>query len=573
MIKNKFYLFVLIFSLCGMQLFAQSSDEQKFNDAVKLFKNKKYQTALENFKNISEKENKYQTASKFFVVKILTELKNFSEAEKEASNFLEKFISSKYADEVSVLLINSLLEQSKYKTAFINALNLLRDTESTSYRIEAKSIAEGIAKNYLSSFDVKEISDNEKDKKVKPFLLFTLAELYSLEGNQDESQKLIEQIIKNFPQSDEYFLARNFQENLSDKASGNEILIGILLPLTDLDGNRNVAAEEMLEGIKYAFHELNQQRENKIGLIIRNSKRNEFEIYKIIEEFNSDKRVKAVLGPVYSDESEIVVSSLNKTDLIFISPTATDEDLTEDNDQFYQANPPFTVRGKVLAQYVFFIEGKRNFAVLNSLDGYSPVLAKSFADEFQRLGGNILVKETYRSKSIDLSKQISNFIPYTNQLEGIYIPLSDKFDAEIILSEMLKQNFIIPIYGNQDWINAKGLETSSALSNTLKITSDYFIDFNDKSFNEFNQLFLNTTGKEITRNILYGYDVAKYLTTALRAIQPTRNTIKLKLDSGFKSNGYHNNISFSKKKRNTYINILSYTDGRFQLIEKYKGTE
>lgn len=221
----------------------------------------------------------------------------------------------------------------------------------------------------------------------------------------------------------------------------------------------------------------------------------------------------------------------------------------------------------------FFIEGKRNFAVLNSLDGYSPILAKSFADEFQRLGGNILVKETYRSKSVDLSKQISNLIPHTNRLEGIYIPLSDKFDAEIILSEMLKQNVIIPIYGNQDWLNAKGLETSSVLSNTLKITSDYFIDFNDKSFIEFNRSFFITTGKEITRNVLYGYDVAKYLTTALRTIQPTRNTLKLKLDSGLKSNGYHNNISFGKKKRNTYVNILSYNDGRFQLIEKYKGTE
>uniref|UniRef100_A0A832G7W4 Receptor ligand binding region domain-containing protein n=1 Tax=Ignavibacterium album TaxID=591197 RepID=A0A832G7W4_9BACT len=571
--RNSFYILVLIFFLSGVHLFAQTTDEQKFNDAVKLFKNKNYQTALENFKSISDKENKYQTAAKFFVVKTLTELKKFSEAEKEANNFLEKFGSSKYADEVSVLLIKSLLEQSKYKTAFIKALDLLRNSQSTSYRIEAKSIAEGIAKNYLSSFDVKEISDDEMDKKVRPFLLFTLAELYALEGNEDESEKLIEQIIKNFPQSDEYYLAKNFQGNSSDGTSGNEILIGVLLPLTDSDGRKNIAAEEMLEGIKYAFHELNEQRETKIGLIVRNSKRNESEISRIIEVFNGDKRIKAVLGPVYSDESEIVVSSLNKTDLIFISPTATDEDLTEDNNQFYQANPPFTVRGKVFAQYIFLKEGKRNFAVLNSLDGYSPILAKSFADEFQRLGGNILVKETYRSKSVDLSKQVSNLIPHIDRLDGIYIPLSDKFDAEIILSEMLKQNIIIPIYGNQDWINAKGLETSSALSNMLKITSDYFIVFNDQAFIEFNQSFLSTTGKEITRNVLYGYDVAKYLTTALRAIQPTRYTIKLKLDSGLKSNGYHNNISFSKKKRNTYINILSYSDGKFQLIEKYKGTE
>ncbi|WP_337872025.1 penicillin-binding protein activator [Ignavibacterium sp.] len=570
--KNFTRLFVILL-FASVNLFAQNADKQKFDEGVKLFKENKIQAALQNFQLVASSENKYQTAAKFFVVKSLVELKKFSDAEKEAKNFLEKFASSKYADEVSVLLIKSLLEQNKYKSAFINSIYLLRNSNLTSYRVEAKSIVEGIAKNYLSSYDVKEFSDKESDNKVKPFLLYTLAELYALEGNEKEYDKVIQQIITDYPQSDEYILAKKFQINSDNKALSNEPVIGVLLPLTDSEGKRNIAAEEMLEGIKYAFHELNQQRENKIGLIVRNSQRNEEKIKQIIKEYNDDERVKAVIGPIYSDESEVVVSYISNTDIIFISPTATDEDLTENNEQFYQANPPFTVRGKVLAQYVFLKEGMRNFAVLNSLEVYSPILAKSFSDEFQRLGGNILVKETYRSKSIDLSKQIANIIPHIDQLDGIYIPLSDKLDAEIILSEMLKQNVYVPIYGNQDWLNAKGLETSSSLSNTLKITSDYFINFSDGSFIEFSNSFLNTTGKDITRNVLYGYDAAKFLTTALRAIQPTRKTIKLKIDTGLKSNGFHNNISFSKKKRNTYINILSFSDGKFQLIEKYKGTE
>lgn len=571
--NQKLNTLIIILLIAASNFFAQTNDKQKFDEGVKLFKERKIQAALQNFQLVASSENKYQTAAKFFIVKSLVELKKYSDAEKEAKNFLEKFSSSKYADEVSVLLIKSLLEQNKYKSAFISSINLLRNTNLTSYRVEAKSISEGIAKNYLSSFDVKEISEKESDNKVKPFLLYTLAELYALEGNKNEFEKVVQQIITNYPQSDEYFLTKKFQVNSDVNASDNETVIGVLLPLTDSEGKRNIAAEEMLEGIKYAFHELNQQRESKIGLIVKNSQRNEDKIKQVIKEFNDDERVKAVIGPIYSDESEVVVSFISKTDLIFISPTATDEDLTENNEQFYQANPPFTVRGKIFAQYLFLKEGKRNFAVLNSLEGYSPILAKSFSDEFQRLGGNILVKETYRSKSVDLSKQIENIIPHIDQLDGIYIPLSDKLDAEIILSEMLKQNVYVPIYGNQDWLNAKGLETSSNLSNTLKITSDYFINFSDESFIEFSNSFLNTTGKEITRNVLYGYDTAKFLTTALRAIQPTRKTIKLKIDSGLKSSGFHNHISFSKKKRNTYINILSYSDGKFQLIEKYKGTE
>lgn len=557
----------------SLNLLAQSADQQKFNEAVKLFQNKKYQSALTSFQQLANKENDYQTASKFFVVKNLIELKKYSEAENEAQDFIKKFGNSKYVDEVYILLVKSLLEQKKYKSAFNQAVNLIRKTNSTSYKIEAKSIAGKIAKNYLSGYDLREFEEKESDKNVKAFLLFTLAELYSLEGDNARAEDILDEIIENYSQTDEYFLAKNSHSNNAEKKNASENIIGVLLPLTDTDGKENLVAKEMLEGIKFAFHELNIQRENKIGLIIRDSKRNENQIRKIIEEFNSDTRIKAVIGPVYSDESEIVVSSLKNTDLIFISPTATDEDLTENNDQFYQSNPPFTVRGKVFAQYIYLKEDKRNFAILNSLEGYSPILAKSFADEFQRLGGNILVKETYRSKSIDLSKQISNLIPYLERLDGLYIPLSDRVDAEIILSEMLRQNVIIPVYGNQDWLNAKGLETSSTISNTLKITSDYFIDYSDKSFSEFNEAFLNITGKEVTRNVLYGYDTAKFLTTVLRSVQPTRKTIKLKIDSGLKSTGYHNNISFSKKKRNLYLNILNYSGGKFLLIEKYRGTE
>lgn len=570
-LKLKLHFFILIFA--SVLLYAQNSSVRDFEDAVKLFKEKKYQSALSSFQNISNKENPNQTAAGYFVIRIYVELKKYSEAEKESKNFLQKFGASKYADEVNVLLIKSLLEQNKYKSAFKQSIELIKSANSQSYKVEAKSIAQRIAKNYLSSYDLKDYADNENDLKVKAFILYTLSELYSLEGNSDRARTTLREIVNNYPQTEEYTLAKNSLSTETTNQSQNEVVVGVILPLTDKDGKSNIAAEEMLEGIKYAFHEFNYQRENKIGLLIKDSRRNEAEIKKIVDEFNSDKRVRAVIGPVYSDEAEIIVANLYKTDLVFISPTATDEDLTENNDQFYQANPPFTVRGKIFAQYIFLKEGKRNLAVLNSLDGYSPILAKSFIDEFQRLGGNILVKETYRSKSVDLSKQISNLSAYPGELDGIYIPITERNDAEIILSEMLKQNFNIPVYGNQDWINAKGLETSSILSSKLKITSDYFLDYSDESFIEFEQNFLKTTGKEINRNVLYGYDTAKFLVTVLRSIQPSRNVIKIKIDSGLKSNGYHNHISFSRKKRNLYLNILSYSGNKFQLVEKYRGTE
>jgi hypothetical protein len=47
----------------------------------------------------------------------------------------------------------------------------------------------------------------------------------------------------------------------------------------------------------------------------------------------------------------------------------------------------------------------------------------------------------------------------------------------------------------------------------------------------------------------------------------------MKLNSGLKTVGFKNNITFSSKKRNTYLNILKYSDGKFSLVERFKANE
>ncbi len=59
---------------------------------------------------------------------------------------------------------------------------------------------------------------------------------------------------------------------------------------------------------------------------------------------------------------------------------------------FYQANPTIFSRGKIFAQYIYFVENKRKLAILNSIEGYSPLLAASFTQEFEKLGGKIVAK-------------------------------------------------------------------------------------------------------------------------------------------------------------------------------------
>src|SRR5690606_22005135 len=98
-----------------------------------------------------------------------------------------------------------------------------------------------------------------------------------------------------------------------------------------------------------------------------------------------------------------------------------------------------------------YVENKRRMAVFNAIDGYSPLLASNFIDEFEKLGGRIIVKETYKSNSFSVSEQIKRINSFAEQIEGIYLPLSDKADATAILSQLVLNELDISLYGNQDW--------------------------------------------------------------------------------------------------------------------------
>ncbi|MDR3665269.1 MAG: ABC transporter substrate-binding protein [Ignavibacteriaceae bacterium] len=349
-------------------------------------------------------------------------------------------------------------------------------------------------------------------------------------------------------------------------------LIGVIVPiyLNDSSYRRVEPSVEILEGIKYAVSEYNNENKIKIGLLIRDSERNPEKIKDIKQEFDKINSIKAIIGPVYSDEVKAALEIFKDSNIPMISPTATENDLASSNHNFFQANTSFILRGKIMAQYIYFVENKKKMAILSEEDGYPISLANAFRDEFKRLGGKIVVEVSYPGSSIDLNLQISKIEANAKNIQGIYIPLSEKADVSVILSQLEQHNINLPMYGNQDWLSAKGFESSSNLSNRLIFTSDYFIDYNDTNYQAFNKAFYQKTHMDVTRNVLYGYDAAKFVLSSFHGDSPDRTQLKTEMESGKVFTGYHNNISFDSGRVNKFLNIIRYMDGKFQLVDKFK---
>ena len=223
-----------------------------------------------------------------------------------------------------------------------------------------------------------------------------------------------------------------------------------------------------------------------------------------------------------------------------------------------------------MAQYVFYVENKRTVSVMNSIEGYSPILAGSFSNEFELLGGKVLKKASFKNDFTDFSEPISKIFSDSLIIEGIYIPLSDNSVTPYILSELVKYGINIPLYGNQDWFTAKGFETAAEISNNLVFESDYFVDFSSEAYSTFQEQFSSLTGKDVNRNVLYGYDAAKFVLTAYRNSESGRKYLVDKMISGMVNTGLHNNISFDERRVNKFLNIIRYRDGVFELVDKFR---
>ncbi len=578
MAKIKILFFVIILSIFS-SCFAQSKSDSvktglEFNAALDLYNAAKYRDAQEIFEGIVTKQayNAETTIAYLFYGKSLLGLKEFDLAIKVLNNFIEEYPGSKYVDEAKATIAYIYYVQKDYYDAVKELDKIIASTESPEYDGYARNTVERLAEDYLTVPQLKGIYDSTSSMRAKPYLLLTIGKMYINKKQINNAEDVFTELMKQYPNSEEKSDAAVYYQHIMSEKQNNSSspIIGVMLPLSHDGLNADNASSEILEGIKYAVDKYNQTHDPKIGILIRDTERNKNKIEKIKNEFEHINSLIAIIGPVYSNEVKYALNDFKNSSIPIISPTATDDNLADIDSNFFQANTSFSMRGKVMADYIFYVENKRKMGVLNATTGYSPILANAFINEFQKLGGQIIVQQTYNIDSTLFSNQISRIVQDSTQLEGLYLPLSDKNDVPILLSQFAQYNFDVPIYGNQDWFLAKGYESYPALSNKLTFSSDYYIDYTDSSLEKFSRNFFNQTNINVDRDVLYGFDIADYLLPLVHQAS-NRRQLEEEMTRGNIYSGFHNGFFFNKEHVNCFMNIVRYRDGKFELVDRFKA--
>jgi len=582
LIMNKYkfitFLIVLILSSISYSQVDQNLINSKFNTAVKLFEKGDYSTALKTFEWIINDNdlNSKTTVSYLFKAKSELRLNKFKSSNTTLSKLLQYYPDSKYRNEALLTLSKLYYKMDDYAGAMSKIVQLVSETTLPYYVHYAKSTGKKIALNYLSSSDLIRIYNKYKSEITSPYILYLLGQVYFKEGDIQSSKNSFKEILNLYPKSAEYDDALNLYKHggFERRISSTETIIGVMLPFGKNE-DRYSPVNEILNGIQFAVDEFNKTHDDKIGLLVRNTERDREKIFEIRDEFENIPALKVVIGPLFSDEVKYANEAFYRTDIPLISPTATENGLTLQNTNFFQANPSFETRGKVMANYAFNIDTVRRAAILKSRDTYSSILAQAFAEEFTKLGGEIWVETDYQSGKYDFKESVDSINQFRDTLQAIYVPVTGSNDAAYVMSYLVTDSLQvdslnIKIYGNQDWFSTKLLKSSSTIGNNLIFTSDYFIPFRNRNYKQFNKKYFEQNKYDSNRNVLYGYDVTKFLLSILNVNGDNVYSVSQALKTSKEVKGFHNNFLFNKNRVNSFLNLVKYKNGIFRLIDRYK---
>lgn len=572
-------IFILIFVTTNF-IFSQNDNSQQieseFSLALSLFNSGQFNEAEKIFSWITEQPSIYKetTTSYLFISKCKIKTFNYTAAEEILKKFRIEFPTSKYISESYIIESEIFILTGNYRNAGSSLLDAFEAAINDADKNFIRNRINDLSEEYLQSDFWEQLNNEKSSIELRPLILIQLGKAYHKENQQDKAKNTFYEIIKNYPHSVEHEQAINYYQGkfYGSKKNEEEILIAALIPIKSItDNGEYIAAKEILEGIKFAVDEHNKQSNLKIALIIRDTERSSEKIKEIVIELREYENLKAIIGPVYSDETKILYDEIKgKIDVPVIVPTANDNSLEKLNDNFFFANPNFRIRGSAMANFIYYVETKKKIAVISMNESYALSLSEYFVSSFYQCGGEIVFNQSINFSTEEIDAVINNLKKFSGRFDGIYIPITDKNAASYIISKLYSSNINVDIYGNQDWFNAPGLETASIISNRLKFTSDYFIDYNDSEFLEFSENFNLVTSFEVNKNSLYGYGAASFLIGSIVKSENENTDLKDILESDQIFESFHNNIQFGKKHINNFLNIIRFKDGKFELIDKYK---
>lgn len=292
------------------------------------------------------------------------------------------------------------------------------------------------------------------------------------------------------------------------------IRLGAVLSLT---GEASAFGASGLEGIRMAIDEWNGSggvNGHTIILAIADDKGDASEAAKAFEKLISKDKVAGIIGALMSKLSLVGAPLAQEAGVPMITPTATNEKVTQVGDYIFRACFIDPYQGIAGASFAFKDLKARNAAVFfQGSSQYSGGMAASFKTTFEKLGGRVVAYETHGPAMTNFKSPLTKILK--SNPDVIYA--SDYYaDVGLIAKQVRELGFKGPIVGGDGWDSTElGKIAGNAINNGF-FTNHFAVDDASPQVQDFIGKYQKKFGRKPDALATLSYDSANIMLDAIQ---------------------------------------------------------
>lgn len=354
----------------------------------------------------------------------------------------------------------------------------------------------------------------------------------------------------------------------------DEIVIGVMGPLT---GNVAIYGIASTNGTKQAIDEINEAGGilgKQVKLVIEDEKGDTQEAVNVYNKL-AESGASAIIGSITSGPTVAVAELANRDNMLLITPTGTQLDITEGRPSVFRVCFTDPFQGEILAQYAKETLGAKTAAVLsNNSSDYSQGVKDAFVAEAAKQGIEIVGDESYGNDDKDFRVQLTTIA--AGNPDVVLIP--DYYEIIALIAPQAREVGITGTFvGPDGWDGVieqltTGLSDESLKSEALesvegsRFTNHYSLDDPDEKIQSFIKNYTELYGENPASFSALGYDAAYMVKQAIEDAGSTDSQAIVDAMKNIDFSGITGSIKFDDNNNPIKaVSMIEVTDGAYKL--------
>ncbi|MCL6591826.1 MAG: ABC transporter substrate-binding protein [Firmicutes bacterium] len=354
------------------------------------------------------------------------------------------------------------------------------------------------------------------------------------------------------------------------QSGGNTIKLGAIQPIS---GQVSAYGTQTRDAINLAIEEINAKGGvlgKQLEMIVEDDEASPDKSMNALKKLVAKDKIVGFIGALTSKCSLAITKYAQDKKVIMITPSSTNDTVTDAGDFIFRACYKDSFQGQVVAQFALETLKAKKAAVLYDItNDYSKGLTTNFSDKFKALGGEVVATESYSANDKDFNAQLTKI--KAAKPDVLFIP--DYYSTVSLIAKQVRtQGLTIPMVGADGWDEI----TNNAGDEVLNCyySNHYSPEADDPDVKSFVKKFKDKYNIEPNALAALGYDAAYILAEAIERAGST-NSEKVR-DAMMETNRKFvtGNISFDENrnpvKSAVMLKIVKGADGK--LTTQYAGT-